>query len=52
MSKQASKDLKITNITYVHDPYAMKRWIDLYVEIFKDVLLKEFENTNSDEQNL
>lgn len=38
--KKYVEQLKIKSISYVHDPDAMKRWMDLYVELLKE----EFEN--------
>lgn len=46
MKSSQIKELTVTNFTYVHDPLAMKKWISLYVEMFKNVLeFEEVENT-------
>ncbi|OZQ62776.1 hypothetical protein CA600_21165 [Paenibacillus sp. VTT E-133280] len=41
--------IKITNITYVHDPEAMQKWLALYVDLFKEALNSELANLSEDE---
>lgn len=39
--KKYVEELEIKSISYVHDPDAMKRWMDLYVDLLKEELENE-----------
>lgn len=52
MRESDVNEIKITNITYVHDPEAMQKWLDLYVNLFKEALNSEIANLGEDEHTL
>jgi hypothetical protein len=52
MKPHEINELKITNVTYVHEPDAMQRWLDLYVNLLKDALQAEMENFEEVKHNI
>ncbi|GED32363.1 hypothetical protein P9G84_19065 [Brevibacillus centrosporus] len=43
-SKKEKQKLKITSISFVHDPDAAKKWFNIFVEIVADHMLEKASN--------